>query len=132
MKKAITILSLLAVVSLSSCKKEEIVKGCTNSSADNYNPDATNDDGSCEYTGSVIFWMSSGDYNVDVTVNGATSTISSNYSSTPECGSSGCASFTLSSGTYSYHAEEDALFPTTWAGNITVPKGGCQTLKLVY
>jgi hypothetical protein len=49
MKRKITTLSMIAlalVLGLSSCKKE---KGCTDSTAKNYNPDAKKDDGSCEY-----------------------------------------------------------------------------------
>lgn len=42
----LSMLALGLVISLASCKK----KGCTDSTADNYNPDAKKDDGSCTYT----------------------------------------------------------------------------------
>lgn len=34
---------------IKNCPEEEIVRGCTDVNAKNYNPDATVDDGSCEY-----------------------------------------------------------------------------------
>lgn len=129
MKTLFSILLLsIALIGFNSCKKS----GCTDPQADNYDYDANDNDGSCTYTGSVTFWMSTGSYYVDVTVNGSTKTISSNYASAPDCGTSGCANFTLPSGSYSYHAEEDTFFPAEWNGTITVPKGGCQLLQLTY
>jgi hypothetical protein len=45
--KSIFFLSLIGISTLSfyGCEKE--IRGCTNSNASNYNPDATDDDGSC-------------------------------------------------------------------------------------
>ncbi|MBK7131005.1 MAG: hypothetical protein IPM74_18655 [Crocinitomicaceae bacterium] len=40
-------------LSASSCKKP----GCTNSLANNHNSEAKNDDGSCEFDGSCVFWF---------------------------------------------------------------------------
>lgn len=45
MKKSISILLVLLAVGFASCRK----KGCTDETAQNYNPDAKKDDGSCEY-----------------------------------------------------------------------------------
>lgn len=40
---------VLSLLVFSACKKNEIVKGCTNGSAVNYNPEAKHDDGSCHF-----------------------------------------------------------------------------------
>ena len=53
-KKHISILTMIlmivSVVTISSCKKDK-VKGCTDPVSMSYNPDAEENDGSCEYAG---------------------------------------------------------------------------------
>lgn len=127
--KQILMCAVIATALTTSCKKE----GCTDPAADNYNSAANDNDGSCEYTGQVSFWMNTGDNYVDVTVAGITSTITTNYGSNPGCGQNGCANFTLPSGNYNYSAIEDAIFfPTSWGGTLTVPKNDCLTLQLTF
>jgi len=57
MKKLLYILLAVSII-FSACKKEEDVgsdvNGCTYSSALNYNPNATADDGSCSYVAGCI------------------------------------------------------------------------------
>ncbi|MCE1166886.1 MAG: hypothetical protein LWX70_02195 [Sphingobacteriia bacterium] len=80
-------------------------------------------------TGSVTFWTKNiGTSNPVVTINGVDATISQNYSSTPSCGASGCATFALAPGTYQY----TAFGNQSWSGYITISsEGDCVTQELI-
>ena len=80
-------------------------------------------------TGQATFWIASdlGCGNINVTCNGITRTISQYYASTPSCGASGCANFTLNPGNYSFTA---SCSGKNWSGNISVTAGGCQLSQL--
>ncbi len=47
------IAAVLIVLTLNSCAKK---KGCTDTSAVNFNSSAEQDDGSCTYNGKLVFW----------------------------------------------------------------------------
>ncbi len=129
MKKLFSALLILSViVLLPSCKKE----GCTSAAACNYDADAEKDDGTCINKGTVTFWQitSSGLEVTDVTINGSTTVITSEYPGIPACNASGCANFTLCPGNYSYTAAEQFPGSTTWSGIITVTDEGCLTIWL--
>ena len=51
--KSIFGLILFSIIILASCKN----KGCTDITADNFSSSAGKDDGSCVYTGSIVFWF---------------------------------------------------------------------------
>jgi len=60
MMKKLIIISLSATLGAallftSSCKESEI-RGCPDVNSITYNPNATVDDGSCEYKGKIVFW----------------------------------------------------------------------------
>lgn len=99
----LAIILVLSAVSLSSCKKTKY--------------------------GNALFWQLSGSgfgYTV-VSLNGVSSNITSEYSSAPDCGSSGCAVFNnLEVGTYSYSASDGT---SNWSGTIKIAEG-CNTMKL--
>jgi hypothetical protein len=79
--------------------------------------------------GNVVFWQMSGSgYGITVvSLNGVTSNITSEYSSAPECGASGCAVFnSLEEGTYNYTASDGT---SNWSGSIEITEG-CKTMKL--
>ena len=81
--------------------------------------------------GSVVFWQQTGSgYGItNVTINGVTSSITSEYGSTPSCGASGCAVFDgLKIGTYNYTATDGT---TTWSGTITITPDGCASMELI-
>jgi hypothetical protein len=112
---------IVTSMTMMSCKKE--VDGCTDSTATNYNSSATNDNNSCTYTGQVTFWYNSSGTNATVNINGQSGTITTYYGTyNPTCGSSGCATSTLPTGTYAYTASSSF---SNWSGNVTITKHGC-------
>lgn len=117
------------LIAVSGCKKTEvIVWGCTDPSSTNYNPAATDDNGTCQYTGRVVFWYNSIGSDATVNCGGQTGYITDYYSSyDPSCGSSGCATFTLPVGNYSFTASSTW---SNWSGNVTVTKSGCSKMLL--
>lgn len=130
MKKNFLLLVLLGGIMLviPSCKQ----KGCTDVNACNYDADAEKNDGSCINKGTVTFWQNSSSSleNTDVIIGTASSYITADYSSSPNCSASGCASFTLCPGTYDYVAEEDSPGLGIWVGTITVTSDGCTKVEL--
>ncbi len=110
-----------------SCKKNS---GCTDSSADNYDYNADVNDGSCEYSGQVMFYISSAYNYVDVNCNGSSKTITLYYPSGATCGAAGCATYEFPTGTYTYYAEEQGILGDTWSGSVTITKNGCAVYLL--
>lgn len=80
-------------------------------------------------TGQGMFWIASdlGCGNITVICNGISRVISTIYTTSPPCGTSGCATFDLSPGTYSYSA---SCSGKTWSGTITITAGGCNKVQL--
>ncbi len=70
-----------AVVTIVDCSSNEDVLGCTDSSANNYNTDATVDDSSCTYDVLGCTDSSANNYNTDATVDDSSCT----YDSTDDC-----------------------------------------------
>lgn len=69
-----------------SCKKDPI-KGCKTSYATNYNSSAEEDDGSCTYEGSVVFWQTAPVASVNVYLDGVfVGNSNVVFSSAPACG----------------------------------------------
>lgn len=98
-----------------------------------------NSESACEYScggsssgyGDVTFWTRSdlGCGTITVIVNGTYKTITSYYyNGSPGCNSSGCANYSLPTGTYSFTA---SCTDYTWSGStVTVSNGGCSTMQL--
>lgn len=80
-------------------------------------------------TGNAMFWIAAdlGCGPITVLVNGQSKTITSFYGTSPACGTSGCANFTLAPGTYTYSA---SCSGKTWSNTITVTAGGCSKMQL--
>ena len=120
-------ISLLVIIG-TGCRKEATIYGCMDPSSTNYNPSATIDNGTCQYTGQAVFWYNSNGSNATVYVGGQTGYITNYYSTyNPNCGSNGCANFTLPVGSYSFSASSTW---STWSGNITITKNGCSKMLL--
>jgi hypothetical protein len=81
--------------------------------------------------GQVTFWTASdlGCGSITVTVSGYTSaSIGSYYTSgISDCGATGCATYNLSPGTYSYSAECSSY---TWSDSFTITANGCLKYEL--
>lgn len=81
-------------------------------------------------TGDVIFWMDEGSNVVTVTLDGIDKDIDENLTGEPDCGESGCATFTdLNVGTYSFYAT-DWIYE--WSGQVIIEAGVCKPIKLTY
>lgn len=128
MKLRTLFLMTLTAIALISCKKE--TPGCTDPVASNYSSAATEDNGTCQYIGNVVFWVNQPMNYVDVTLGEATKTITGYYpSGDVTCTSVGCAHFTLPSGVYTFTAEEQGTF-NYYTSTVIVPKGGCNKVLL--
>lgn len=86
-KNVLLIAVVLLGMTATSCKKEKI-KGCKVSTAENYKSDAEEDDGSCSYKGSYVFWCNTlnAAETIDVSCDGVVSELSMNYTGAPSCG----------------------------------------------
>ena len=136
----VVMLSLIVV--LTGCHK----KGCTDSFAENFNPDATTEDFTCSYRGDVIFWttiatrdslLSLGHTMLRFELEGvlvdsmATSTFSA---STGDCNSAGAITIPRTmvgntERTYKYRVKGNA-FATVYEGFVTVEADDCAAVKL--
>ncbi len=79
--------------------------------------------------GEVMFWISS-DLNcgqITVTCGGVAKNITGYSSSTPTCGASGAATFSLEEGTYSYSA---VCSGKSWSGTVIISAGNCNKIEL--
>jgi hypothetical protein len=125
-------------------------KGCANFNlpVGTYTYSATNGDsswsgsvsiaaGTCTFqqltcaTGNVVFWVDSAANNTKVTlnVNSGPAYINTAFpTTTPTCGTTGCANFTLHVGTYTYTAITAANIGYT--GTITVGNDSCTLVRL--
>jgi len=80
MKFSLSIIGSLGIVALSflSCERNEEIEGCTNHLAENHNPRATVDDGSCTFSEETqLIWKDSvpGGWNGNVTTYGFVPTV---------------------------------------------------------
>lgn len=144
MKKLIIPIALL-VMNLSSCTKEEKIKGCTDINSINYNPKAQESDGSCSFAGSIVFYstkevaenlVSQGytslEYYIDDKLIG-TSSASMYFKSVPDCNTQSATNTTVSLGSsksknffYSIKSNGEQLFK----GTIQVEANSCNPIEL--
>ena len=113
-------------LSLSGCRQ----KGCTDANACNYDADNEKDDGTCINKGKITFWFmtGAGHGTTTVTLNGTTAVISVEYSGTPSCDASGCATFNACPGAHSFTATDGV---SSWSGSVSASEDGCITQRLL-
>ena len=129
--KTSLIFIVTAALMLGSCGKN--VNGCMDSTASNYNSSATKDDGTCKYTGNLMFWtdrLSVHGGTMTITLdNNQTATITTNYSSPQQCVATvGGAMLGVSTGAHTYTTKD--YFGQTSTGTVTVATGGCIAVYL--
>jgi hypothetical protein len=79
--------------------------------------------------GTITFWVDSAANNIKVTLNGGTSRITVSFpTTTPTCGTAGCATFNMPAGTYNYTAITAAN--VGYNGSVTVQNDSCALVKL--
>ncbi len=146
MKRLITITILgMSLFSLQSCRPEE---GCTNKDATNYSPDAEKDDGSCKYTGEIVFWYnasssanlinypsSSLTFYVDGAVVGSTAT-NVYWTAAPDCGQNATITVSKDLGTstsksYSYVVKDNDDY-IIWQGTVNFEANTCTAYQLTF
>jgi hypothetical protein len=127
MKALKVVLVLSCSLVFYSCKKN--VYGCQDDKATNYNPEANapGPSNTCKYEGSVIFWYDSPGTDATVRISDRVGTITKAFTSKPECGTAGCATFKLDVGTYKFTAES---LLSEWEGSVTVTANGCSGMLL--
>ena len=142
------IITLLFAIIITSCKKEK-VKGCTISSATNYDSSAEENDGSCQFEGKQVFWygLATSDslwnivgatsltYRVDGSVIAVISA-SVYFNTPPTCGTPGTASITKNlgssqTGSASYTVV-DNFGTTIWSGTLNFNGNTCNATELIY
>jgi hypothetical protein len=127
-------MSLVAV----SCKKEE---GCTDNSATNFSESAEEDNGSCTYSGSVVFWndeqfsdslLANNIVSVRVYLNGSLlgSLLSNEYwTGPPACGAAGSLTANLDLGSSKSKAFQIRLERVYFNGQSAVVSEGNYTVN---
>ncbi len=151
MKKIFTKLSfaILAIGTMSmlftSCAEEEVL-GCIDPIADNYDGDADVTDGSCEYSGEIVFWYNQSTsqalindaataltYYVDGKVVGSSAT-SVYWTGAPECGQAASVTVIKDLGnaknkSYTFSVQDDMEYEY-WSGIANFTANTCVATEL--
>jgi hypothetical protein len=152
MKKVISIfvcISLLAVLaSTDSCKKDNKIKGCMDKDSQNYSATAQEDNGSCLYSGQMVFWYDQ-TASAGLIADGATSltfSLNSNvvdtrvtsiyWTTAPLCGDNGSVSVTEDLGkvktlAYTLSVKDQTGFEY-WKTAVNFDANTCTQFQLVW
>lgn len=137
-------LTIASMALISSCKKE----GCTDPTSLNYSEKAKKDNGTCQYSGEVVFWYdqatsealidywsTSLTFYVDGQIVGSTAT-NVYWTSAPECGANASITAHKDLGnaknkSYSYRVVDD-LGEEIWSGVINCTANTCLKQQLTW
>lgn len=152
MKKVISIffcISLLMILaSTDSCKKDKKIKGCMDKDSQNYSATAQEDDGSCTYSGQMVFWydqaasaglIADGATNLTFSLNSQVvdSRVTTIYWTTaPLCGDNGSVSVTEDLGkkktaVYTLSVKDQTGFEY-WKTSVNFDANTCTQFQLVW
>lgn len=145
MKLNMKFLAILSILMISvSCKKE----GCTDMDATSYNEEAKTDDGTCDFSGSKVFWYKDSTsinlidndattltYYVDGEIVGTSPTYVS-WEVAPNCEASVAVSVSKNLGSlkeqsFSYRVE-DQTGAEYWSGTLTFNAATCEPVELSF
>ncbi len=145
MKTPLNALCALMLFTAISCKKD--IPGCKDTDAENYNKDATVENGTCTYFTAcrnasagnyaatakrdcegcckyyVYFWTNTPGANIAVNFDNKTGTVMQSFSgSAPGCLAAGIAKFLVSPGQHDFYADDGIHY---WSGKVTVYENEC-------
>jgi hypothetical protein len=148
LKQTILLLSAVTMLfTISSCKKEK-VKGCMDKDSKNYNAAAEEDDASCAYEGSIVFWQSEANaqalidggstaltYYIDGAIVGSSAASIFFKGGSPDCGNSAAVTAKKDLGKTKTKASTfkviDQDNDVIYSGNVTFTANTCLALELI-
>ena len=149
MKKVVKLIICLSLIGgvavINSCKKDKI-KGCMDKDSKNYSATAEEDDGSCAYEGSIVFWynhatadflLADGATALTYYVNGAvvgSSAASVYWTGAPNCDQSGSVTVkkdlgSVKSKSFTYSIKDQTGYEY-YSGSVTFDANTCTSYQL--
>src|SRR5512133_3255064 len=141
-------LLIIGLSSTNSCKKDNKIRGCMDKDSKEYSPTAQEDDGSCLYEGSIVFWYSK-IASDGLIADGATaltfymnsqvvgsSAASVYWTAAPDCGQNGSISVTEDLGKVKTHAYSLSVKDQTgfeyWTATVNIDANTCTQYQLTW